>query len=477
MGRLSETYSKYAPLVNENSMASLGLIGSIGFLILIAWIFYRNSNDLKFKVENISNKFTALSVLNLSAVLLATIGGFGTIFAYLITSQIRCYNRISIFIAFFALFAVVLLLEEFSIKYVKSNTSRLLFNVFVCLVLVVGVLDQTSGSFAPPYASTKAEYLNDESFVNSIEAIMPENAMIFQLPYVPFPEYPPVNKMTDYSHFRAYLHSKDLRWSYGAMKGRPGDDWQRLVASMPVRDMLKMLSQTGFGGIYIDSYGFEDSGAKLISEITQILGTEPLVSDNQRLFFFDMTTYNRKFTNDLIYGRHPSVISVLHYKYNNSTSSYVSWDGGMSISTDGKVLYPIYLNESFFMEILVRPYKGQVAYAAILGNHPGKGYEGFVIQQNSVNQNEYAFGFGNGKEWLPNIKFNLTENKLNNLSINVKKNQTSVHIDGKFIGSVDTIESIENSDMPLYIGNWVGGDRPFNGSIEEIKIINGDQNN
>lgn len=293
LAKLSNYYSGTAPLANENGMASLGIIGCIGFLLLIAWAFYRIPNGLKFKADDILSHINELSILNLSAVLLATIGGFGTIFAYLIFPEIRCYNRISIFIAFISLFAVVLLLDEFSRKYLKNPTSRLLFNVFICLLLVFGVFDQTSGSFVPPYASTKAEFLNDENFVNNIEAILPENSMIFQLPYVPFPEPPPLYNI-GYSHFRAYLHSKDLCWSYGAMKGRPGDDWQRMVASMPVGDMLKTLSRTGFEGIYIDSYGFKDGGAKLISDIKQILGTELLVSDNGRLYFFDMTAYNRK---------------------------------------------------------------------------------------------------------------------------------------------------------------------------------------
>ena len=123
---------------------------------------------------------------------------------------------------------------------------------------------------------------------------MPENAMIFQLPYVPFPESPPVYKMDDYSHFRAYLHSKDLRWSYGTIKGRQGDRWQRMVANMPVDDMLKALSQAGFEGVYIDTYGFEDGGTKLISEIKEALATEPLVSDNRRFCFFEMTVQSRK---------------------------------------------------------------------------------------------------------------------------------------------------------------------------------------
>lgn len=166
--------------------------------------------------------------------------------------------------------------------------------------------------------------------------------------------------------------------------------------------------------------------------------------------------------------------SILHCRYDNSSFSYVSWDSRLLDLPGRNVLDPIYPSENFTLEILVLPHNEQVAFAAILGNHPGNGTEGFVIQRNYMNQNEYTFGFGNGKEWLPSMKFNLTKNKLNNLLINVRKNQTHIYVDGKLIGSVNTIESIKNSDMPLYIGNWIGGDRPFNGFIEEIKIINDD---
>lgn len=291
LASISNRYSSTAPLPNEGS-ETLGMVGSIGFLLLIALAFYRMTGGSNLK--SISNELNGLSTLNLSAILLATIGGFGSLFSYLISSQIRCYNRISIFIAFFSLFAFVVLIEMLKINCIKTKRAQFFYYGLILLVLVVGVLDQTTANFIPPYALTKAEYLNDEIFVNDIEAIMPGNAMIFQLPYVPFPEYPPVNRMSDYSLLKAYLHSKDLRWSYGAMKGRPGDDWQRMVASMPVGDMLKTLSSFGFEGIYIDRHGFEDGGAKLISDIKQILGTELLVSGNKRLYFFDMTTYNQK---------------------------------------------------------------------------------------------------------------------------------------------------------------------------------------
>jgi len=338
LANLSQLYSKKAPLVNENSFASLGLIGSSGFLMLIIWAFYRISNGLKLKSYSISNQLAELSILNLSAILLATIGGFGFVFASLISPQIRCYNRISIFIAFFSIFASILLIEYFSRKYVKNHTSRLLFNVFLCFVLVVGVLDQTSGSFVPSYAQTKAAYLNDKNFINNIEAIMPENAMIFQLPFVPIPEHSPVKKMgSPWSHLRAYLHSKNLRWSYGLMEGRPGNgnDWQKLVAKMHVEEMLKTLSRTGFEGIYIDSYGFQDGGAKLISDIKQILKTKPLVSGNKRLYFFDMTGYNRRNKINLSeYGMTtPAVLNPMHLNDNFSDQpgpgfyQFENWSG------------------------------------------------------------------------------------------------------------------------------------------------------
>ena len=318
LAKLSDSYSRTAPLVNENTIASLGLIGSIGFLILITWAFFRISDKLNYKIHDILNY---LCILNLSSVLLATIGGFGTIFAYLIFPQIRSYNRISIFIAFFSIFAIILLINQLISKSIKIKRSLLLHSLIVCLILLIGVFDQTNGSFVPQYDSIKDEYMNDKIFINNIEHIMPENAMIFQLPYVPFPEYPLINNMNDYSHFRAYLHSNSLRWSYGAMKGRSGDVWQRAVAGMPTENMLKTLSQTGFQGVYLDCYGFEDGGAKLISAVKQNLKVEPLISDNGRLYFFDMTEFNKKM------GANYSDIDSIPITFNSGWYGTEDWSG------------------------------------------------------------------------------------------------------------------------------------------------------
>ena len=295
---ITSKYASTAPLSNENLTATLGLIGSVGCIFLLFWIFYRTIKNYT-KPFEAEQKFNALSVLNLSAILLGTIGGFGSIFSYLVYSQIRGYNRISIFVAFFSTFAVVLLLDIALDKFKKNKSLKIFYCSFLILLLFGGILDQTNQSIMPSYSLNGKEFHNDENFIKEIEATMPQDAMIFQLPYIPFPEYPPQNKMFDYEHFKGYLHSNSLRWSYGAMKGREADYWQKSVSDKPLEDMVETLSLAGFSGIYVDSYGYIDSGSEIISDLSKILATSPLESENGRLYFFDMTLYNSQLKSGL----------------------------------------------------------------------------------------------------------------------------------------------------------------------------------
>jgi hypothetical protein len=288
--KIAQYYSSTAPLVNENSFSSLGAIASLGFVILIAFIFFKSYGILD-RLDYDLAILNGLSTLNLFAILFATIGGLSSVVAYSLLSQFRSINRISIFIAFFSIFCILVVLNYISkLHNINKNV------YFVAgILLVVGMLDQTSNSMVPSYDSIKQEYMNDDRFIKEIEAMMPENAMIAQLPYAAYPQYPAVNEMAEYSHFKGYLHSDKLRWSYGAMKGREGDLRYRLVANMPMEETIRSLSFEGFKGIYIDSFGYPDKGTKVITNISKILKIDPIVSDNHRLYFFDMRKSVRKF--------------------------------------------------------------------------------------------------------------------------------------------------------------------------------------
>src|SRR5262249_55490362 len=99
------------------------------------------------------------------------------------------------------------------------------------------------------------------------------------------------HRLGDYELFRGYLHSHHLHWSYGAMRGREVDRWQAAVVQKPLPEQVEMLVLAGFRGIYLDRNGFADAGAALEAGLTSLLGSKPLVSENPRMVFFDLTAF------------------------------------------------------------------------------------------------------------------------------------------------------------------------------------------
>ncbi len=266
-------YAAQAPLFNENVTSSLGLIASAGFLLLLAWHF-----GFRLKTGN-DAALNELSQLNICGVLLATVGSFGSLLAFGISPLIRCYNRISIYIAFFSFLAVALVFQKLRSKISNSLDERIAWGMGLVMLVAIGLADQTTASFVPLYAANAASFQSDERFVRRIESSVPKGAMIFQLPYAPFPE-------GDYQLFRGYLHSRDLRWSFGAMRGRPGDLWMRkTLVGRNMDQVVKDLVHAGFQGIYIDRLYIPPNGS-VERAIAKAVKSPPIQSENQRLVFY-----------------------------------------------------------------------------------------------------------------------------------------------------------------------------------------------
>ena len=275
MASLKEQYNQHAVMVNENDAAALGIIGSAGFLLALGQLLRKRDGTL----------WDGLSLLTLLAVLLSVRGGFSGLIALRFT-WIRGYNRISVLIGFFALFAVVLGLDIVRRRYASSPRANAGFLGLLGLLLALGLMDQTPRGSVTPAERIRPAFDNDAAFILRIEASTPAHTMIFQLPYASFPEQGSNQDMGDYELLRAYLHSKSLRWSHGAMRGREGDHWQRAVAGLPPEDMIAALTNAGFAGIYIDRFGFPDRAAGLEQGLRRLLSTPPLVSSDGRLSYF-----------------------------------------------------------------------------------------------------------------------------------------------------------------------------------------------
>jgi phosphoglycerol transferase len=275
------------PLVNENDSAALGLVGGFGFLWLTARFFLRRRSAAPAGVAD------GLAFCNTAAVLLATIGGAGSLLSLFGLSWIRGYNRISVFIGFFALTAVALLLQGAADRFARTGRSRAVFLGLLAVLLSLGCLDQTTARDIPLYAQARAEYLGEAEFVARVEAAVPAGSQIFQLPYNSFVENGPVHQLGPYDLLRPYLHSHGLRWSYGAMRGREADRWQTLLLGLPLDQQVQRLSFAGFGGIYVDRAGYLDRAASLEASLADLLDAAPLVSGNERFAFYSMAGYNR----------------------------------------------------------------------------------------------------------------------------------------------------------------------------------------
>jgi phosphoglycerol transferase len=274
------------PYTGENDFSSLGTVGAAGFVALLAWALFRRRGGEPQLPDG-------LCLLNLVAVLLGTIGGLGSLVSIAVTAHIRGYNRVSVYIAFFALALVGWALDRLAARHATSPRGRRLLYGGLALLLVLGALDQTCPGHAPDHRTQRARFAGDAAFVAAIEARLPPGTPVMQLPYQPFPEHPPAHHMLYYGHLRAYLHSRSLRWSFGAVKGREADLWQQNAAERPTDEFVRTLALAGFGGIYVDRDGYADDGKALARDLDRLLAVEPLRSADQRLAFYDLTEYAR----------------------------------------------------------------------------------------------------------------------------------------------------------------------------------------
>jgi phosphoglycerol transferase len=216
------------------------------------------------------------------------------VFSLLVTAWVRAYNRVSVFVAFFALALVAWALDRLLARWSGSRRGRFALYGLLALLLFGGAYDQTSPAYSPNHPQIRERFAADARFVHAVEEALPPGSMVLQLPYVPFPEHPTVYQLRDYDHARLYFHSRSLRWSYGAVKGRESDLWQETAWLQPTEDLVKMAALAGFGGIYVNRDGFPDDGKAITGNLDGLLGVAPIVSENGRLCVYDLADYTRR---------------------------------------------------------------------------------------------------------------------------------------------------------------------------------------
>ncbi|NDC62902.1 MAG: hypothetical protein EBZ59_02705 [Planctomycetia bacterium] len=273
LAAFSKAHRQVAPLLDEGASYQ-GIVG-LGCLI---WLVVTAVKDV-IKGREKDVPMEAWQVLWI--VLMFTTGGLNALFAATTGfTMFRGGCRYSIVIL-----AITLLwaARRLSARQAETDDTRTAGPIdwrwsagaaFACLVIL---WDQVP---RPPTAEETATIARlvaaDREFTAKMEAALPDGAMVFQMPVMEFPESPAPG-VPPYDHFRPYLYSKNLRYSFGSMKGRDREKWQAALqakffegASLDqqagmirfnddnARVAVAELKRLGFAAIYVNRNGFPD---------------------------------------------------------------------------------------------------------------------------------------------------------------------------------------------------------------------------
>lgn len=286
---VKDYYNRSIQQVTENDMATLGVLGAIGLLVSLGAVFVR--------VRGRNRELVLLGKINGFLILVATIGGFAVFIGFALTTEIRAYNRVSVFVAFFSLLAGGLLLSRWFESLKLTRWGPFLAWVVSIVLLAFGIYDQVPLNYnVSGYAAKMAV---DRDFFSRVERTAGPNTNVYQLPYVRFPESPPMFHMADYEHLRGYLNTKTLRWSYGAFKGSEGD---RMIGYLGkeagTAQFTTDLVLAGYQGVTVNRDAYPDAAKELESQLGAWSGVQPLESSDGRLSYFSLKELKSKLARD-----------------------------------------------------------------------------------------------------------------------------------------------------------------------------------
>lgn len=271
-----------SPIRSEGGQA-LGLLGVAGLISGVVAAVPLGSAVERRKRERLPGDRQELrstsGLLMIVIILLAVPSGLAYLSSVLGFEEIRTWNRIVVYLGFYALVCVAVGLEGLS-RWLRSRGARgwMVAGVLVAIG-IAGLYDETPGG-RNAYEARIAQWNQDAHFFAQLEdRLTAPEPMVFQLPVVPYPE-PDGDNLIVYDHFRGYLHTDEVAWSHGAMRGRPESVWQTQLIKLPTEVALDSLAAIGFDGVYVDTFGYADRGASLLATVADPV----LLRDERQLF-------------------------------------------------------------------------------------------------------------------------------------------------------------------------------------------------
>jgi hypothetical protein len=228
--------------------------------------------------------------------------GLNYLFAWFVTPQLRGWDRLTPYFLLLFLLGGGAVLGQW--KWARSTVVALPLAVaLLCVTLVESVLpfrpglteglaeDRSTGflSLPPIDRSTldKTEVARD--YGARVNAKVPEDCGVLQLPYLAYPETGPIENLGAYEHFWVSLNNPDKGWSYGAMKNTYASVWMSQMPPVPSDSQISLLRGGDFCGIHLDLRAYDDATAsELVANISTRFGDPVAVGYDGNWLFFDI---------------------------------------------------------------------------------------------------------------------------------------------------------------------------------------------
>jgi len=111
--------------------------------------------------------------------------------------------------------------------------------------------------------------------------------MVYQYPYSQYLTDSDYYGWGSFSHIRLFLHSSALRWSNGASKNSPVDDWHLRLSHMPIHQLLAEVQAAGFSAVVVDRRVVSPAEYQRVRKaLIEHTGVAPIEDAASRLAFF-----------------------------------------------------------------------------------------------------------------------------------------------------------------------------------------------
>jgi hypothetical protein len=264
LSAIGSRYVRWSDWRGETFSPYLGIVGIVGLLWLAGAL-------VRSLLAGRPRRLPGHALPALWILLFSAIGGLNSMLAFYFGLNVfRASNRYSIFLLALALLFLVARLSRL------TRTWRPVVRLAAAAVVaIVGLGDQL-----PARRSSEAGRLiagrvsSDRLLGEEMEKRLGPGAMVFQLPVLDFPEGRPQLRVNEYDHFRPYLATRTLRFSYGESKGRARGAWQRECIRMEPAALVRTLENIGFAALYINRQGYADYAERLLSALAATGRTE-----------------------------------------------------------------------------------------------------------------------------------------------------------------------------------------------------------